>query len=360
VTLARAVSNLLLLLAFSCGSAVGQERKQPEKTKLAGDAFKNVQVLKDLPEEQFWATMSFFADSLGVDCERCHQTPYDADIKPEKIKARQMILMVRDLNERYFGGAHKVTCNSCHRGTTTPVAQPSLDAQHWMDFARVEGPLPDGANLIARYQRLTGVTATATPHPERVSYQMTTYLSEAPPSKEDTVLITGGPHRFRMSRRSDRGEQQWIRDGSAGWTQGANGWQATDGNQMFDISGEASSFDWETLEDISEPKTVKMDMARGREAAIVEAKDHGERVWLYFDERTGLLLRRRTFFPTYFADGSWDVEFDDYKRVGQVMLPFLVQILNPAGNGLTIRRAKERVLLHNLDAKLFTKSESGN
>jgi Photosynthetic reaction centre cytochrome C subunit len=358
VSLARDLSSILLLLALPFGIAAAQESNQPEKPKLAGDAFKNVQALKDLPEEQFWATMSFFADSLGVNCERCHATPFEADKKPEKIKARQMILMVRDLNERYFGGAQKVTCNSCHRGTTIPVAQPSLDAQRWMDFARVEGPLPDGAGLIARYQKLTGVTAAAAPQPERVSYETTIYLSEAPPSKEDTVLTTGGLHRFRMSRHNDSGNQAWIRDGANGWIDGATGWQATDGNQMFDISSEASSFDWETLNDVTEPKTIKMDMARGRPAAIVEARHHGERVWLYFDQQTGLLLRRRTFFPTYFADGCWDVEFDNYKRVGPVMLPFLVQILNPSGNGLTIRKAKERVLLPNPDAKLFTKPET--
>jgi photosynthetic reaction center cytochrome c subunit len=356
VNLSRAVTGFLLLLSFV--SAAAQETKQPEKPKLAGDIFKNVQVLKDLPEDQFWATMSFFADSLGVNCERCHATPFEADKKPEKIKARQMLLMVRDLNERYFGGTRKITCNSCHRGTTIPVAQPSLDAQRWMDFARVEDPLPGGAGLIARYQKLTGVAAVAAPHPERVSYQMTTYLSEAPPSIEATELTTGGPHQFRIGRHSDSGDQEWIRDGAAGWIHGTNGWQATDGNKMFDVSSEASSFDWETLNDVTEPKTVKMDIARGRPVAIVEAMDHGERVWLYFDQQTGLLLRHRTFFPTYFADGCWDVEFDDYKRVGPVMLPFLVQILNPGGNGLTIRRAKERALLPNLDAKLFTKPES--
>ena len=122
---------------------------------------------------------------------------------------------------------------------------------------------------------------------------------------------------------------------------------------LSDISSEASSFDWEALKEITAPKTVKIDMARGRQAAVVEAMHNGERVWLYFDQQTGLLLRRRTFFPTYFTDASWDVEFDDYRRVGRVMLPFLVQILNPGGNGLTIRRAKERVLLQNIDASLF-------
>ena len=356
MTCAKAVSSYLLVWALPSGIAAAQDTKQ--QPKLAGDAFKNVQVLKDLPEEQFWATMSFFADSLGVNCERCHQTPFEADIKPEKIKARQMIRMVRDLNARYFEGNQKVTCNSCHRGTTAPVAQPSLDAQHWMDFTRVEGPLPDGAGLIARYQKLTGVAAAATPHTERVSYEMTIYLSEAPPRKEFTELTTGGPNRFRMSRTSDSGTQAWIRDGDAGWTQDANGWQATDGNKMFDISGEASSFNWLTLKGVSGPKTVKTDIARGRPVAVVEVNDGGERVWLYFDQKTGLLLRRRGFFPTYFADGCSDMEFDDYRQVGPVKLPFLVQILNPSGNGLTIRKVKERVLLPNFDAKLFTKPET--
>ena len=358
MTFARTISSFLLLLALPCGVVVAQATKEPTKPPLAGDAFKNVQVLKDLPEEQFWATMSFFADSLGVNCEHCHQNPYEADIKPEKIKARQMIRMVRELNARYFDGTQKVTCNSCHQGTTAPAAEPSLDAQHWMNFTQAESQLPDGASLIARYQKLTGVTTAAVPRAERVSYEMTIYLSEAPPRKEFTELTTGGQEQFRMSRTSEGGTQTWIRDGAAGWVRDANGWQATDGNEMFDISSEASSFSWLTLKGITGPKTIKMDIARGRPVAVVEANDHDERVWLYFDERTGLLLRRRRFFATYFADGCSDTEFDDYKRVGPVMLPFLVQILNPSGNGLTIRKAKERVLLRNLDAKLFTKPES--
>ena len=354
----KAVLGYLVPLVLTCGIAAAQDTARPPK--LAGDVFKNVQVLKDLPEQQFWATMSFFADSLGVNCERCHQTPFEVDIKPEKMKARQMIRMVRDINSRYFDGTRKVTCNSCHRGSISPVAQPSLDAQHWMDFNSVQGPLPDGASLIARYQKLTGVAAVSAPHAERVRYDLTIYLSEAQPREEFTELTTAGPNRFSMTRRSDRGKQAWIRDGVAGWTHEANGWQATDGNQMFDVSDEAASFEWLTLEGVSQPKTVKLDIARGRSVAVVEAKDRGERVWLYFDQHTGLLLRRREFFPTYFADACWDKDFDDYRQVGPVMLPFLVQILNPSGNGLTVRKAKERVLLPNVDAKLFTKPETAN
>jgi photosynthetic reaction center cytochrome c subunit len=357
VTFARAVSGFLLLLSLPSGIVAAQQTTQPEKPKLAGGVFKNVQVLQDLPEQQFWETMSFFTDSLGVNCERCHETPFEADKKPEKIKARQMIRMVRDLNTHYFDGTRKVTCNTCHRGTTTPLAEPSLDAQRWMNFGRVEGPLPDGAALIASYQRLTGVSASAVPHAERVSYEMTIYLSEGLPKRENTELTIAAPERFRVSTRNDAGTREWIRDGAAGWFHDANGWQPVDGRKMFDVSSEASSFKWENLKDVTDSKSIKMDMARGRQAIVVEARDHGERVWLYFDNKTGLLLRRRAFSPSYFADSCWDIEYDDYRRVGPVVLPYLVQILNPAGNGLTIRKVKERVLARNFDARLFAKPD---
>jgi|GEM_PF-1656402 len=357
MTLERAVSGFLLLLSLPSGIVAAQGTTQPEKPKLAGNIFKNVQVLKDLPEQQFWETMSFFTDSLGVNCERCHETPFEADKKPEKIKARQMIRMVLDLNARYFDGTRKVTCNSCHRGTTIPLDEPSLDAHRWMDFGRAEGPLPDGAALIARYKRLTGVSAAAALHAERVSYEMTIYLSEASPRRQNTELTIAAPDRFRMSTRNDASTREWIRDGATGWTHDADGWQAVDGSKMFDISSEASSFKWENLKDVTDPKSLKMDMARGRQATVVEARDHGERVWLYFDNKTGLLLRRRAFSPSYFADSCWDIEYDDYRRVGPVVLPYLVQILNPSGNGLTIRKVKERALVRNLDARLFAKPD---
>jgi hypothetical protein len=234
-----------------------------------------------------------------------------------------------------------------------PIAQPSLDAQHWMTFNSVQGPLPDAEALIARYQKSTGIAPASAQHAERVVYELTVYLSEAQPRKELTDLTTAGPDRFRMTTTRDGSTQAWIRDGAAGWTHDVNGWHATDGTKMFDASGEVSSFNWLTLDRVSDPKTVKFDTVRGRRVAVVEGNDKDEKAWFYFDQQTGFLLRRRGFFPTYFGDACWDMEFDDYRRVGSVMLPFMVQILNPSGNGLTIRRAKERVLLTDVDAKLF-------
>src|SRR5262249_12624018 len=96
----------------------------PEKS--AGEALKNVQVLKDVPASEWNNVMFFIAGSLGVGCEHCHVQPYDADTKERKQIARRMMRMVRDINAASFDGKPVVTCNTCHRGSARPQGVPSL------------------------------------------------------------------------------------------------------------------------------------------------------------------------------------------------------------------------------------------
>jgi hypothetical protein len=42
----------------------------------------------------------------------------------QKVIARNMIIMVRDLNARWGDGKQHVTCFTCHRGSTTPLTAP--------------------------------------------------------------------------------------------------------------------------------------------------------------------------------------------------------------------------------------------
>src|SRR5436190_17546927 len=94
----------------------------------AGDQYKNVQVLKDISPSDFNATMHFLRASLGTTCDHCHDVEhYEADTKPAKVTARRMIQMVIDLNKNSFGGRTEVTCNSCHRGSSRPVAIPTVE-----------------------------------------------------------------------------------------------------------------------------------------------------------------------------------------------------------------------------------------
>jgi thioredoxin reductase len=97
----------------------------------------NLQVLpKDISTEDLIKLMRGYAGALGVHCNFCHEvneqthhTDFAADTKPEKASARTMILMTREINDKYLPQIHDpdtppevkvVTCGTCHRGMTTP------------------------------------------------------------------------------------------------------------------------------------------------------------------------------------------------------------------------------------------------
>lgn len=91
----------------------------------AGVAPKNVQVLDpaNLP-----TAMQGFVQALGLldkgTCSYCHVEDRSLDEKPQKLMARKMIVMVRDINARFEDGKQHVTCYTCHRGSPTPLMAP--------------------------------------------------------------------------------------------------------------------------------------------------------------------------------------------------------------------------------------------
>lgn len=92
--------------------AAGQQGPAPapaQKELMAEDVYKNIQVLRGLPENQFLATMGFFAASLNESCEFCHKSEASweayAEDNDKKQTARRMILMVTNINKANFGGS---------------------------------------------------------------------------------------------------------------------------------------------------------------------------------------------------------------------------------------------------------------
>jgi photosynthetic reaction center cytochrome c subunit len=86
-----------------------------------GFQLRNVQVLKDVPQDQFQLVMQYVAASLGVQCNYCHVMGDNAsDDKDTKKTARKMMQMVADLNKEFFAGKPTVSCASCHNGHAKP------------------------------------------------------------------------------------------------------------------------------------------------------------------------------------------------------------------------------------------------
>jgi hypothetical protein len=97
----------------------------------------NLQVLpKDISQQDLLKTMQQYSTDLGVRCGFCHATDpqthrpnFALDTKPEKNTARLMITMTEGINTKYLatlpGGEAKVSCYTCHRGSSMPEERPA-------------------------------------------------------------------------------------------------------------------------------------------------------------------------------------------------------------------------------------------
>lgn len=87
---------------------------------------KNLKILK--PDEVM-PTMRAFTTGLGIRCNGCHvQGDFASDENQHKVVARQMLTMVRSVNQTYFNGNERVTCYTCHRGEEHPKTGPDAGA----------------------------------------------------------------------------------------------------------------------------------------------------------------------------------------------------------------------------------------
>src|SRR5262245_31989084 len=121
----------------------------------AGDRYKSIQVLRDIPSDQVIPTMAVIANSLGVTCAHCHVTDWASEDKPAKQKAREMIRLTQAINRDHFAGRLVVTCQTCHGGRVAPVAVPRVADAGWN--ARSAPPatpgLPTVDAVLAAYVR---------------------------------------------------------------------------------------------------------------------------------------------------------------------------------------------------------------
>src|SRR5262252_2394985 len=165
---------------FGAFPACGQTGVQT-KPLMAEDVFKNVQVLKGIPVNQFMETMGFFSAALGYNCTNCHGDQVlgnwarYADDTPVKQTARRMVQVMTAINKTLFQGREAVTCYTCHRGSPTPKTVPSLleqyseppaDDPNEVEVSRRAPQTPTADEILDRYiqtiggaQRLAALTS---------------------------------------------------------------------------------------------------------------------------------------------------------------------------------------------------------
>ena len=101
-----------------------------QETKPAEEVFKNIQLLKGVPAGRLLRVMEIgYGKSLGVDCTHCHIiSQWEKDEKPTKQIAREMALMVKNINTEYLKNIKNlksetpiINCTTCHRGHVKPA-----------------------------------------------------------------------------------------------------------------------------------------------------------------------------------------------------------------------------------------------
>ena len=148
-----------LLIAIAAAAPVGAQMER--------ETYTNLKVLpKDIAPEKLHGMMSGFTRALGVRCAYCHvgqegqpfkPGAFALDDKPEKLKARVMMQMTQDLNDKYLPTLATrstppvgVQCVTCHRGATRPrMLQDVLKSTY--DTEGIDSTLTEYQSLRDRY-----------------------------------------------------------------------------------------------------------------------------------------------------------------------------------------------------------------
>jgi photosynthetic reaction center cytochrome c subunit len=334
---------ILCLLVTTWARSQSAKTGTDQKPQMSEEAFKNIQVLRGIPVNEFMGTMGFFAAALGMNCTDCHVTEsagnWDryADDTPVKQTARRMVLMENLINRADFGGTRLVTCYTCHRGVQRPEVTPSLDEQYGppppADPDRVEvlAFAPDSPSAAEQIlDKFIQAVGGAQQLGKLSSFAAKgTYAGfDTDFQKVPTEIFAKAPNQRAMTNHLSGGDDTTTYDGREGWIAAAD-------KPLALIMLTGGELDGARLDaDLSFPAQLKQDLSKwhvgfppvtidDRAVQVVEGTAAGgTRVKLFFDKESGLLVRQTRFINTVVGLIPLRVDYSDYRAVSGVKIPF--------------------------------------
>jgi hypothetical protein len=177
---------------------------------------------------------------------------------------------------------------------------------------------------------------------QSVTFEMETYGGKGAARSSSVELLLDGSARVRETDREGATTKTLIKNGGKAWAKEAGGWREMNEGEAFTSFEAADLLIPDQVGDMAPASPVFEDRMYGQRVFVVPVESKGGRKWLCFDPDTGLLLRQRMFFDSFYGDGSVDIEYADYKKFGDAWLPNVFHVVNAGGSGLTIRRAISR------------------
>jgi hypothetical protein len=365
----------------------------------------NIKVLKGLPEAQLIPLMWYISTSLGVRCDFCHERTRDpktgvehvdfaSDAKKEKETARHMMLMTMGINQtnKIDVGNDPVSCYTCHRGSNHPANAPMLPITQPTPppgggsggqgapagpgtpggqggQTPPAGPGPQGAP--------GGAAARPQPPPRPSPQELIDKYVAAVGGREAVAKVqtrtlkgtrTGAQGRTFPIEVSIKGTDKFVTIANApqglvnqGYN-GATGWIVNPQGR-----GPASAEDLATLKHAAEiynllqlnaptptMRVTRPERVGDRQANVItNTPAPGVTEKFYFDAETGLLLRRQRFTQTMIGPLPEQWDFQDYRDVDGVKVPYTILVSTTSPNDSNTRTFTEIKFNAPVDDALF-------
>jgi len=353
------VAAAAAMTALLCGIAVRAEQQPPataqaeQAGQTAGQHYKNIQVLKDIPADQLPNAMQYVAASLGVQCNFCHvQGQFESDEKPMKATARKMMRMVNSINAANYDIT--VSCATCHHGRNEPERTPplatELSPEQAARMGRQGGPGAPGAGRGPAQPGATpGQAGGRGQRPtESVDDVLGKYVQalggQDAWSKAKTVVMQGTQTsrdlrttpvkieekisgEYRIGLESPQGPVARVSDGKTTWfvvggnTRPLEGLQAQQASRLADFGLPVNA-----KTKYSDLRVQRYSNADGMNAIVLSGRTAADVTeQLYFDRDSGVLLRRVISTKTPLGSLVEQIDYSDYRDVSGVKLPFQVR-----------------------------------
>jgi hypothetical protein len=288
--------------------------------------------------------MNFMAVSIGEECDFCHvvngRDPktgqrnwvWESDEKPEKQTGRrmlQMVLMINGSNKVDFT-RNSVTCFTCHRGQTTTVGLPSMP----LAKSGHEGlllppktpppprPRPSVAEIIARYvQAIGGTSAIETKTLVMKGTRVASQNRNVP--NEITLSL---PNKLLIASTTPQGAVRQILSGDNGWVLSGPNLRTLSPTEVADARrGLQGLFGIVKIAHSPEMQLAGVEKIDGRDMWVIATSSPERTVTWYFDTESGLLRRKRTVNHTIALPIPEQIDFEDYRDIDGVKLPFTIR-----------------------------------
>ena len=307
----------------------------------AEKVFHNIQVLKGMRAGDLQGAMSFIASSLGVDCDYCHRgEDFGKDVRKEKSRAREMIEMVRQINQSTFHGENKVNCFTCHEGHKDPISLAPISPSALRENKTEAGaagtppgvPLPSVDEVLSHYVEALGGQAALDGVKTRI---IRTTSLDGENSESRTITYQKAPGKVLLANQSPsyslwvgfNGERAWAQDSEKSY------WGILNTPQRNSIMRDSELYQGSRIKSQYSDVKVKSKEKIGKHDSYVvvgkSPESTGEE--FFFDAQTGLLLRRHIVEQTIFGAFQIQADFDDYREIGGVKVPFIVRWSSPGG-----------------------------